>query len=99
METRGERERADTGPRATATEPDGARGALRRLAAGRAHRTTVAAAARAARDAERARAFRAAGGLARLDRAIDAAARTGDEAAVRVGEAARAALVRTTGTG
>jgi hypothetical protein len=99
MATRDERDAAGVETRPDAADPDGTRGALRRLAAGRAHRTTVAAAARAARDGERARAFRAAGGLARLDRAIDAAARAGDEAAVRVGAAARAALVRTTGPG
>jgi hypothetical protein len=97
MEKGSDRRTAGGEARPDAADSGGTRGALRRLADGRAYRTTVAAAARAARDAERARAFRTAGGLARLDRALDAAGRTDDRAAVRVGRSARAALVRSTG--
>ncbi|MFB6280613.1 MAG: hypothetical protein ABEH40_01170 [Haloferacaceae archaeon] len=71
-----------------------ARDAVRRLAlpGDPDHRATVAVAAAATRDVERAAAFVDGGGLARLDRAIAAARRADDAAAVRVGRAARGAL-------
>jgi hypothetical protein len=52
----------------------------------------VAAAAAATRDVERAAAFVADGGLARLDRAVAAAEREGDAAAARAGRLIRDAL-------
>ncbi|MFB6302318.1 MAG: hypothetical protein ABEH78_05595 [Haloferacaceae archaeon] len=64
-----------------------ARDAVRRLALteGPDHRATVAAAAAATRDVERAAAFVSGGGLARLDCAIAAAERADDAAAARAG--------------
>lgn len=71
-----------------------AREAVRRLALseGRDHRATVAAAAAATRDVERAALFVDGGGLARLNRAVAAAERAGDADAARAGRAVRGVL-------
>ncbi|MFB6080215.1 MAG: hypothetical protein ABEJ81_04380 [Haloferacaceae archaeon] len=69
-----------------------ARDAVRRLAEGPDHRATVAAAAAATRDVERAAAFVSGGGLTRLDRAIAAGERAGDDRAARIGRVVRDAL-------